>query len=587
MYEKFFGFKERPFQLVPNPAYLFLSKSHEDALAHLTYAVSQGDGFVAITGEVGTGKTTLCRVFLENLEEQTEAAYIFNPMLDAVQLLKAVNDEFGINAQADNTKDLIDTLNKFLMKKKSQGKKVILLIDEAQNLGKDVLEQLRLLSNLETTTSKLIQIILVGQPELRDILDSHELRQLSQRITLSCHITPLNFKETREYIQHRIRIASQKSGIKFSSSAFKSIYKYSGGIPRLTNIACDRAILTAYGLNQHKITGSITRASVRELRLRKDGKTTSRFEKKDILAVSGICLFLILIFFYINGIPNITKILQKSDNNIPEPKPLNIIVSSEEKPEITEPELEKIPYEEKQPFVTEEQKDNPSLESMSLNNYLTTQDISSSRHQALKTAINLWQTDIAVMEYLTSIEDTQTFFSVAAGQNTMSILYTNEGLDLIRKLDLPAIIELTFQEIEPVYLTIGSLNDNEIILITDQYQINTTYEDIKPYWSGTAYIPWKNFSGLTGIIPRNSDDDNIIKLKILLQDIGFKNIKISPDYDNETQAAIEAIQKKNNIIIDGKVGPITKIIIYNEKKSFNIPHISSSKLPLLTREAVN
>lgn len=407
---------------------------------------------------------------------------------------------------------------------------------------------MRLLSNLETTTSKLIQIILVGQPELRDILDSHELRQLSQRITLSCHITPLNFKETREYIQHRIRIASQKSGIKFSSSAFKSIYKYSGGIPRLTNIACDRAILTAYGLNQHKITGSITRASVRELRLRKDGKTTSRFEKKDILAVSGICLFLILIFFYINGIPNITKILQKSDNNIPEPKPLNIIVSSEEKPEITEPELEKIPYEEKQPFVTEEQKDNPSLESMSLNNYLTTQDISSSRHQALKTAINLWQTDIAVMEYLTSIEDTQTFFSVAAGQNTMSILYTNEGLDLIRKLDLPAIIELTFQEIEPVYLTIGSLNDNEIILITDQYQINTTYEDIKPYWSGTAYIPWKNFSGLTGIIPRNSDDDNIIKLKILLQDIGFKNIKISPDYDNETQAAIEAIQKKTILL---------------------------------------
>lgn len=124
MYEKFFGFKERPFQLVPNPAYLFLSKSHEDALAHLTYAVSQGDGFVAITGEVGTGKTTLCRVFLENLEEQTEAAYIFNPMLDAVQLLKAVNDEFGINAQADNTKDLIDTLNKFLMKKKVRVKRL-------------------------------------------------------------------------------------------------------------------------------------------------------------------------------------------------------------------------------------------------------------------------------------------------------------------------------------------------------------------------------------------------------------------------------------------------------------------------------
>ena len=192
MYNSFYGFKERPFQLVPNPAYLYLSRSHEEAMAHMVYAISQGDGFVEITGEVGTGKTTLCRAVLENLDERTEAAYIFNPKLDSLQLLKAINDEFGVDSSGSSVKELIDTLNAFLMKKRMDGSKVVLIIDEAQNLNKDVLEQLRLLSNLETTTSKLIQIILVGQPELGEMLDSRELRQLGQRITLSCYLTPLS-----------------------------------------------------------------------------------------------------------------------------------------------------------------------------------------------------------------------------------------------------------------------------------------------------------------------------------------------------------------------------------------------------------
>ena len=170
MYEKFFSFREKPFKLVPNPAYLFLSKSHEETLAHLNYALSEGDGFVEITGEVGTGKTTLCRTFLENLDSDTIAAYIFNPRLGPRQLIKAINDELGIKYDAEDTKDLIDKLNAFLIHKKARRKKVILLIDEAQNLSRKVLEQLRLLSNLETNQEKLLQIILVGQPELGEIL---------------------------------------------------------------------------------------------------------------------------------------------------------------------------------------------------------------------------------------------------------------------------------------------------------------------------------------------------------------------------------------------------------------------------------
>ncbi|MFP4350154.1 MAG: ExeA family protein, partial [Desulfococcaceae bacterium] len=323
MYKKFFGFKERPFQLVPNPAYLFLSKSHEEALAHLSYAVSQGDGFVEITGEVGTGKTTLCRVFLGGLGENTEAAYIFNPLLNAVQLLKAVNDEFGIDSRADTEKELIDTLNTFLMEKKRQGKQVIVLIDEAQKLGEDVLEQLRLLSNLETDTSKLLQIILVGQPELREMLDSQELRQLGQRITLSCYLTPLDLRETRAYIQHRIQIASQRPGVKFTRGAFWSIYRYSRGIPRLINIASDRALLTAYGLHKRKITGAIARSAIRELASRGDIRRYGLFDLKRaiiFLLVVGIGLSALL---YAGGGFRLPPIgVPASSEEMPQPAPV-------------------------------------------------------------------------------------------------------------------------------------------------------------------------------------------------------------------------------------------------------------------------
>jgi general secretion pathway protein A len=293
MYENFYGFKEKPFKLVPNPDYLFLSKSHEEALAHLNYALSQGDGFVEITGEVGTGKTTLCRCFLENLDDDAIAAYIFNPNLGPRQLIKTINDELGIKYKTDNTKDLIDNLNRFLMRQKTRRKKVILLIDEAQNLSKNVLEQLRLLSNLETNKEKLLQIILVGQPELSDILDSHELRQLGQRITLRYHLSPLSPKDCIDYIQYRISIAAQKSGLKFDRAAYRSIYKYSRGIPRVINITCDRMLLTAFGQNKRKISGSIAKDSIKELKSRGVPQKFALLDWKKIITISSAALLIL------------------------------------------------------------------------------------------------------------------------------------------------------------------------------------------------------------------------------------------------------------------------------------------------------
>ncbi len=266
MYKTFFGFNERPFKLVPDPTFYFLGSSHEEALAHLAFAIRQGEGFILIIGEVGTGKTTLCRKFLENLEETVETAYIFNPTLEPLDLLKNINEELGIPSNENQPRILINRLNTYLLEQKKKGHRVILLIDEAQSLSYEVLEQLRLLSNLETTRSKLIQIILVGQPELNNLLGSYKLRQLGQRVSVACQLKPLSQAEMKAYIDYRTSIASGKAAIFFTSGALREIYGFSNGFPRLVNIICDRALLGAFTQNQKRVTRRIARVAAGELR---------------------------------------------------------------------------------------------------------------------------------------------------------------------------------------------------------------------------------------------------------------------------------------------------------------------------------
>jgi len=571
MYKNFFGFKERPFKLVPNPAYLFLSRSHEDALAHLTYAISHGDGFVEIVGEVGTGKTTLCRTFLENLDESTEAAYIFNPRLDSKQFLKAINDEFGINANFDNSKDLIDTLNLFLMEKKAKGKIVILLVDEAQNLDKEVLEQLRLLSNLETTKDKLLQIILVGQPELGEMLDSKELRQLGQRITLSCHLAPLTYKETKGYIQHRINIASRKQGVKFGQSAFRSIYKYSGGIPRLINIVCDRALLTAFGFNQHKITGSIARTSIKELAVRGDLKSYRLWGgKRAALILSLVCAALLIVVLYQSRTlymePLLGALRDKTREGL-QPEQSRIEASMKLSTNQTMIE-DHVHRPSKAILIMEPEKH--------LEDVLKELDPYSSRHLAFKAAMNMWSAGFKIVPYLDSLNDDQSFYQLLAKQNGFLIHRIEGDFDLVKKLNLPAILEFQLSGgLYSGYLALSEIDGSKITLTSggEGYVINAGLNEIEHYWSGVAYIPWKDFLAFTGTIPLNSPIDSILTLKIHLRDIGFDQVEMSPFYDETTERAVREIQKKYGMLVDGVVGPLTKIILYNEKKSMKIPHI--------------
>ena len=581
MYKNFFSFRERPFKLVPNPAYLFLSKSHEEVLAHLTYAVIQGDGFVEITGEVGTGKTTLCRAFLENLDNNTKAAYIFNPNLNSIQLLKTINDEFGIDSDADNTKDLIDRLNSFLIAKKAQGKNVILIIDEAQNLTTEVLEQLRLLSNLETSRDKLLQIILVGQPELGEKLDSHELRQLDQRITLRCQLVPLSHKEVREYIQHRINIASRKTGIQFAGAAYRSIYHYSRGIPRLINIVCDRALLTAFVLDQQIISGKIAMAAIRELGVKGDIKRRRLQKwKRAILFFSLLCTVIFVVMVFRSGFLDQNAIISSPESTRVDNSGSKHFTRSEhsKKPLPPHPEpdsksakaLAKAPAL-KEPRTVKEPVRDLGVLLKKLNRFY-------SRNAALKVAVDLWGTEPEIGQYLDGISDDQAFFQLASEQNGLLIRRIEGSFNAVKKLNLPAILAFYFPGGLPnVYLTLNGIDDGKITLRGGKKDISIELEpsDLESYWSGVAYIPWKNFLSLAGTIPLDSPKDSIITLKMLLRDIGFNKVEISPFYDENTRQAVKYVQGKYGIHMDGVVGSTTKIALYNEKKFKGIPHIST------------
>jgi general secretion pathway protein A len=300
MYRKYFGMKRSPFSIAPDPRFLYVSGQHREALAHLLYGIRSDGGFVLLTGEVGTGKTTIVRRILQALHKDIVVAFIIHPMLSVPELLAAICDEFGISyPRKTNIKELVDRINAFLLDLNSKRKKAILIIDEAQNLSRDVLEQVRLLTNLETNERKLLQIILIGQPELRDKLARPELRQLAQRIVARCHLEALSKADLFRYVNHRLGVARAKSEL-FSQDALNSLYVCSGGIPRLINIICDRALLGAFVL-QKEIVDKATLAKAAGEVLGEQLPGTGSKWKAVLTATILICTGLGLLYYFTYG----------------------------------------------------------------------------------------------------------------------------------------------------------------------------------------------------------------------------------------------------------------------------------------------
>ena len=270
MYAQFFGLKQEPFSIAPDPRYLFMSERHREALAHLLYGLAGGGGFVLLTGEIGAGKTTVCRCFLEQVPRRCNVAYIFNPKLTVTELLKSVCDEFHIPLPANmpvaaTVKDYLDPINEFLLRTHAVGQNNVLIIDEAQNLSAEVLEQLRLLTNLETSERKLLQIILIGQPELRDMLARPELEQLAQRVIARFHLGALSEHETVQYIRHRMAVAGMNTPLPFDRPARQRIHQWSRGVPRRINLLCDRALLGAYSAGKARVDPGIVDKAAAEV----------------------------------------------------------------------------------------------------------------------------------------------------------------------------------------------------------------------------------------------------------------------------------------------------------------------------------
>ncbi|MBW2065376.1 MAG: AAA family ATPase [Deltaproteobacteria bacterium] len=285
MYEAFFGFRENPFNLTPDPRYLYLSPHHREALDHLLYGIHERKGFIAIIGGIGTGKTTLCRALLSRLNQSTRSALILNSFISDLELLRTINEEFGIGEvpEGGSKKDHIDRLNRFLLENFGWGGNAVLLIDEAQNLSHAVLEQVRMLGNLETEREKLLQIVLVGQSELKDLLAAPSMRQLNERIMVRYDLKPLDPKDIRDYVEHRLSVAGGSGNLRFFSNAYRRIYRYSHGNPRRINALCDRALLIAYARESFSIDkGIIDRAKwelhgERDVEIKGETRTWRRF----------------------------------------------------------------------------------------------------------------------------------------------------------------------------------------------------------------------------------------------------------------------------------------------------------------------
>ena len=445
----------------------------------------------------------------------------------------------------------------------------------------------------------------------------------------------MNFKDVRNYIQHRINVASGKPGIQFADAAYRSIYNYSKGIPRLINIVCDRALLTAYGLDQKEITQKIVRASIKELTDR-NGINENNFkkQKKAILLFSILSLIIFMVIYFRPGLfrvntifnsPETKKLDTLHSNNVkktfpavtapdvkqsvpvvvtpdakktvpavtvtdkkePVPavtvseskKPIPIVTASELKepiPIVTASESKKIEAQkakEMEPVIE------PITEpARNLGNLLETMNRLSSRHMAIKVALNLWHIEPEIKPNMDTIDDDQDFFRLVSKENNLSIRRIKGNLNAIKKLNLPVILTVHLnKDIPPVYLTLIKIDSQKVTLRGGKQDISIELSpvELESYWSGEAYIPWKNFLSLTGTIPIDSPKDSITTLKMLLRDIGFKEVEINPFYDDKTRQAVKEIQKKYGLHIDGTVGSTTKIALYNEKKVFKQPHIVS------------
>lgn len=604
MYLEYFGLLETPFSIAPDPRYLYMSERHREALAHLLYGIESTGAFILLTGDVGTGKTTVSRCLLEQVPEDTYLALVLNPKLNAIELLQVICDEFRITYDKSDlsAKALVDYINRYLLGAHALGKKTVLLIEEAQNLDLDVLEQLRLLTNLETSERKLLQVILLGQPEFLEVLDRPELSQLSQRITARFHLSPLMLHEVEEYVSYRLSIAGCRRPL-FGQGVIKLLYRYSGGVPRLINVICDRALLGCYVQNHHYIDKKTLTIAAKEVLGENKAalikpKYTQYFYQAAAFSVIVILLVFVTVFLInneewfleveqnVDGIEKQVpqqiedKIKEESDDKINKPLVKLPKDNSNEQTAIaydalrnnTRVQVGQIESEQTLSVKPIPQPIKPEFETKAV----TVKTIKwPDSDQRLRSNIMSYQAlfDRWELSYNNIKHGTPCFFARTQG---LACRHEASGLKSLREFNRPAVLTLLDEYNKTQYVTIIALNDKEATLIIAGEEQAVSLVQLALYWKGDFSFFWSTPDGYFDPIMPGDSGKVILWLSRRMHEINRNSgINRHSYYDNVLVDQVKAFQVSEGLVGDGIVG-IKTLIHINQATSQQVPLLESS-----------
>ncbi len=540
MYTSFFGLNEKPFSITPDPRYLFMSERHSEALAHLVYGVTESGGFIQLTGEVGTGKTTLVRTLLLNrMPENADVAVVLNPQLSAHEFLATICEELEISVpgNSDSSKALTDALNHHLLKAHAESRRTVLVVDEAQNLAPAVLEQVRLLTNLETAKQKLLQIILIGQPELRDLLGRNDLRQLAQRITGRYHLKPLSRDETALYVEHRLRVAGALGEV-FDNGAKRDIFRLSQGVPRLINVICDRALLGAYSQESRRVNRRLVRRAAAEVA----GQIgwSPLFRRMAIAAgIFGAGLMTV-------GIWSLAQ--QQQQQTIAEAQ-------------LTTP----ADVSEPTPLPAPEQAGVTLLEQLELAAELTSID------SARSALFDLWN-----YEYESGTRDVCTQ-AAAAG---LACLYQRGSWSGLRQLDRPAILSLVDSSGDTHEIVLTAIHGDSAELSIGGVKVTHPIVEVSSVWFGHYMLLWRPANGLVVSLAPGSKGSQVLWLRESLAAIDdrYRSKNMASDlYDNDIEQIVSTFQRDHRLNVDGLAGKQTQIIINSLLAIDGTPRLTTTR----------
>ena len=539
MYNAYFNFKEAPFSIAPDPRYLYMTGQHREALAHLVYGLNSEGGCILLTGEVGTGKTTVCRCLLEQIPEHTNIALVVNPKVTAIELLETICDELKIEYPSENNtiKTYIDRINAFLIEANARNEKTVLIIDEAQNLDNTVLEQLRLLTNLETNQRKLLQIIILGQPELLEILARQEMRQLAQRITARFHLKALSRNDIKAYINHRLAIAGQNAQL-FPEPTISQLYRLSKGIPRLLNVLCDRSLLGTYVQNKTIVDAKTLSTAANEVfgelkNVQIKSKAGNILRIAALTSVTAVTITLIIALINDSSVETSRDIIKNASTN--------------EQLLAKEIQATSIQVERQAPTET----NNSDIEVDHIKNFiLTTTD--NNREIALSTLLMRWQPNYKTSANTTVCKD--------SGHN-LSCFNHRGNLNSLRKLNRPVVLKLYNDNGKIAYLVLSKLNKDQATLNTGQetFEINTQL--IEKHWFGEFSLLWQTPPFYQQTILPGSSGDTVQWLGQQLTRLynHDSNPTIHNTYSEELVTLLKRFQKNKGLIPDGIAGPLTLI----------------------------